>query len=222
MADPLSIASACAGFLGMAATVTMSIVSFIREYKEAADDLNAVQQELTSLEGVLAQIKTETQQSPEIPANLQEQAISIINSCSHIARNIETVIQNHRGKTGAAKWVLTGRDEVDRLRVDLSERRQLLTIIISLMVASLSRVIKEDTTRIIEILSGMRNDNMDVTKDSSDRGYIKEWVDNLTTCAESVIDPLEGEIQYDCSLEEKIKSINVNEVYITSWSLNLE
>jgi hypothetical protein len=172
--DPLSITTGCLALLTAVGQTSVLITNFVRGCREAWSDLSAITVELSQLQLVLELLKEDTAVSDNqvIPESLQAQILSIITNCSSVVTKITTVLQNHGGKSSAAKWVMFGKAEVAGLRMSLEAHRGALNLVLELVSVSLSRAVKEDT-------SAIRNDIHEIRQDTSQIPQIMEEMARL-------------------------------------------
>ena len=160
--DPLSITTACLALLSAVGKTSLAVTTFIRGCREARSDLTSISGELTQLHLVLDLLKDDASVSDGrvIPQSLQAQILSIIKNCSAVVDSINTVLQNHSGKTGVAKWVAFGKAEVAGLRMSLEAHRGSLSLVLELVSVSMSKAIMDD-------VAVVRNDVLDIKQDTS-------------------------------------------------------
>ncbi len=213
--DPLSITTACLALLGTVAKTSLAVTTFIRGCRDARSDLTSLSGELTQLHLVLDLLKDDASVTDGrvIPESLQAQILSIIKNCSAVIDNINKVLQNHSGKTGAAKWVAFGKAEVAGLRMSLEAHRGSLNLVLELVSVSMSRAILDGVTVVRGDMIMVRDDVHDIKQDTSqipqimaeltrlrailaagnipttmrDQNYVLErYLDSLTSYAETV------------------------------------
>ena len=204
--DPLSITAASIALLGTVAKTSLAVTSFVRGCREARADLSSISGELTQLHLVLDLLKDDTAVSDTrvIPESLQAQILSIINNCSIVIGNINTVLDKHSGKAGPAKWVASGKAEAAGLRISLEAHRSSLSLALELVSITMSKAImtdvaavrdgvhdiKNDTRQIPEILAELTRLRATVSSGEAAAGgqnhVLQQYLDNLTSYAGSV------------------------------------
>ena len=206
--DPLSIATACLTLLSAAGKTVGAITTFIRGCRDARADLTSISGELTQLQLVLELLKDDTAVSDDrvLPESLQNQILSIIRNCSAVLDSINTALEKHAGKAGAAKWVMFGKTEVAGLRMSLEAHRGSLSLVLELVSVSLSKAIKEDVTAVRADVHDIKQDTNHIPQimaeltrlraivaaggippDASGQSYmLEQYLDSLTSYAETV------------------------------------
>ena len=177
--DPLSITTSCLTLLGTVAKTSLAVTTFIRGCRDARSDLTSISGELTQLHLVLDLLKDDASitDGRVIPESLQAQILSIIKNCSAVVDNINKVLQNYSGKTGAAKWVAFGKADVAGLRMSLEAHRGSLNLVLELVSVSMARAVLEGVTVVQGDMVIVRNDVHDIKQDT---GQIPQIMAELT------------------------------------------
>lgn len=73
--------------------------------------------------------------SETIPATLKNQIYGIIANCTEVVRSIEKLLDQHAGTQTdrGARWALTGRSDVSKLRVSLEAHKSALELALDLV-----------------------------------------------------------------------------------------
>ncbi|RMZ67414.1 wd40 yvtn repeat-like-containing domain [Pyrenophora seminiperda CCB06] len=152
--DPLSITVSCVTLVTAVSRVTYSLTGFIREWRDASADLEAISQELMSMQMVIWNLRNilVTEEST-LPPKLREQILGILHSCNQVVVAIEASMTSHAhsrlGKGGY--WTLGGgKENMAKHRSSLEVHKSALEITLELVSISISRDIKNDTTKILE------------------------------------------------------------------------
>jgi hypothetical protein len=135
--DPFTITTGCVALVATIAKVSSQISEFVREVRDARNDLDAVSRELVSLNNVLG-ILSEDAQSPAVetfPPNLRNQVSSVLKSCQIALGQIETCLQTYSrgGLTEGARWSVHGRSDIDKLRSTLEAQKSALDLALDLV-----------------------------------------------------------------------------------------
>ncbi|KAK0617743.1 hypothetical protein B0T14DRAFT_274937 [Immersiella caudata] len=172
--DPLSIATACLALSSAVGKTSITITNFVGGCREARSDLTSISGELTQLHLVLDLLKDDAAASDGrvIPESLQLQILSIIKNCSAVIDNINTVLNKHASKAGAARWVAFGKAEVAGLRMSLEAHRGSLSLVLELVSVSVSKAILGD-------VAVVRSDVHDIKQDTSQIPHIMEELTRL-------------------------------------------
>jgi hypothetical protein len=226
--DPLSITSACVGLLAAVTKTTLAVINFTRDCREARSDLTSITGELSQLNLVLELLRDETAVSDDqiIPESLQTHILSTINSCSAAVSKINTVLDNHAGKTGVLKWATFGKSEVAGLRTSLEAYRGSLSLVLELVSVSLSKAIRNDTTAIKTDVHDIKQDTSQISQimdelvrlraivasgglpsaTSGQNFILQQYLDDLTSYAESVCNDVAWETDSSVRAESRASS----------------
>ena len=110
---------------------------FVRDVRAARSDLDAVSRELLSLKTVLELIADDVAgpNSELFPETLKNQIAGIATNCSGVVTEIEQTLNKHEsGRLGkAAQWVMSGKDDVAKLRLSLEAHKSALDIALDMV-----------------------------------------------------------------------------------------
>ena len=158
--DPLSITVSCVTLVTAVSRVTYSLTGFIREWRDASGDLEAISQELLSMQMVIESLRnTLVTKESTVPPNLKEQILGILKSCNQVVGDIEASLVKHTqsrlGKGGF--WTLGGgKEDMTKHRSSLEAHKSALEITLGLLSMSVSSSIKNDTAKILREMARMR------------------------------------------------------------------
>ncbi|KAF2115115.1 hypothetical protein BDV96DRAFT_93809 [Lophiotrema nucula] len=223
--DPLSITVSCITLLGAIATTSKTITSFVREVRDARNDLDSISRELLSLETVLSLLADDVKTSSEsLPATLGKQILGIISNCNRVVAEIEGSLAKHgKSKLGSGGYwtVGGGKGDMAKLRMTLEAHKSALDIALDMVTISLAKEIKNDTEEIKRDTVAIRDDTaqileeiarlqarlpVDDTKDYAPNFVLQRYLDDLTSYAESEFEiPIEdrAESLISCSTSRK-------------------
>jgi hypothetical protein len=135
--DPFSLTAGCVGLVTAITQLSGSILTFISGVRSARADLDSVSRELLSLKTVLEllQIDLADDAIVKLPDTLQRQVSGIITNCAGVVRGIQIILEKHegRGVQKAAQWTLSGRADVDKLRISLEAHKSALEIALDMI-----------------------------------------------------------------------------------------
>jgi hypothetical protein len=135
--DPLSIATGCVSLVVSISKLTISISGFVREVRGARSDLDAVSRDLLSLKTVLELLAEDASDSNDtvFPETLRKQVTGIIANCTGVLEQIEEVLKKHSGNRidKAAKWAISGQNDVAKLRSSLEAHKSALEIALDMV-----------------------------------------------------------------------------------------
>jgi STAND-like protein len=104
--------------------------------RDARRDLLSVSRELASLKTIL-EIIAEDAKNPDIsfPPTLEEQISRIVANCSDVVGQIQQLLHKYDrdGLRNGVKWVVNGKDDIDKLRVSLEAHKSALELAIELI-----------------------------------------------------------------------------------------
>ncbi|KAF6823556.1 hypothetical protein CPLU01_11349 [Colletotrichum plurivorum] len=127
MSDPLSVAASCVGLITAAGATARAIMSFVRDCREARADLTTISRELADLQIILELLKSDEEEG-SLPGPLRTQIVAIVDSCGGLISSIDDLLKRHKGKTGAIRWAVDGKREVEGLRRGLEAYRGSLSL----------------------------------------------------------------------------------------------
>lgn len=135
--DPLSITASCLSLVAIVAKTSLTVTKFVRDVRGARGDLDAVSRELQSLSTVLQLLADDTA-DPEtgpLPGALARQVAGIVNNCTGVVSEIESVLQKHEGTkiSKAARWAAVGQGDMSRLRSNLEAHKSSLEIALEMV-----------------------------------------------------------------------------------------
>ncbi|KAF5595706.1 hypothetical protein FPCIR_4376 [Fusarium pseudocircinatum] len=205
--DGVSVAASCIAVI-QAADQTYKIISqFVRDCKDAKNDLAAVGQELSTLTRTLTQLKDLVPDGSDfadsdLTNNTKRDIREIVSSCLAVASDIENVLSGYEGKLAALSWATRGKRKVATAKVLLETNRRALSLAVDTITLATARNIKQDTTNILDDTTHMRGDihdlivrirNLEETvadKDPDDpRKYVlMRYLNDLSSVAGSVCD----------------------------------
>lgn len=206
--DPLSITTGCLSLLGAVGKTTIAITTFLRSYREARTDLADVNLELSGLALLLELLKEDSAISDAtvIPESLHTQILSIITNCTAVVSRINHVLEGYTESTASSvKWAAFGKGEIAGLRMSLEAHRASLNLALDFVSVSITASIKEDTGAIRDDLLEIKQDTSQIpqmmeelerlraivarsarTEHSSDNYMLQQYLDGLTSYAETV------------------------------------
>ncbi|KAI1487247.1 hypothetical protein F5X96DRAFT_651010 [Biscogniauxia mediterranea] len=141
------------------------VIVFVCNCRGAREDLATINGELSELSMVLELLKegSAINGGTGIPENLRVQILSLVKNCTAVVGKINDVLEKHKDRAGIVKWVDTGKAEVAGLRTALEAHRQSLNMALEQMAATISKVVKEDTTAIRADVVNIKQDTSRIT-----------------------------------------------------------
>ncbi|KAI6644692.1 hypothetical protein MCOR14_000922 [Pyricularia oryzae] len=163
--DPLSIVTASFSFVAGAATASLSVNRFIKDFKERHSNLDDVTTHLETVTGLLdsigAIVQAMTQllpRSPAVPAELLKQIPLTITECQTAVSKIQTAIDKFRRDklwTGA-KWSLEGKQQIEEMMKNIERHKITLGIGLIAIQIGVSAETNQDTSAIRETADDLR------------------------------------------------------------------
>lgn len=192
--DPLSITLACITLIGTISKVSTTLTTFVRDFRDAPTELNAVSLELQSVYLVLQNLKRDTvgpTTNSTLPSDLKQQILVIIKNCGRVVRDIESCLKKHRqSRRGiGGYWLLGGgKDDMAKYRSSLEAHKSAIGIAVQVVNVSISRDIKKDTGHIPQILKELRMLRARLPDEDRDQrtGRLRTALDDITSHAGSV------------------------------------
>jgi Fungal N-terminal domain of STAND proteins len=198
--DPLTITATCISLVSTIGQVSLQINTFVRQVRDARQDLDAVSRELHSLETILNIMSDEDdnqEKQAALPINLVAQITGIMSNCGGVLAQIQASLAKHGGGglRKGIKWTISGREDMDKLRSSLEAHKSALGLTLdfatqydapwagmnsALMRHSLvTREIVTNTQTIVEDTAVIRDDTLLIRGDTA---VIKE--DNVQILSE--------------------------------------
>lgn len=144
--DGLSVAASCIAVI-QAADQTYKIISqFVRDCKDAKNDLAVVSQELFTLTRTLTQLKDLVPDGcnfadNDLTNNTKRDIHEIVSSCLAVASEIDDILSGHEGKLAALSWATRGKRKVATSKVLLETNRRALSLAVDTITLSVIIVI---------------------------------------------------------------------------------
>ena len=133
--DPLSIPASCVTIATFITKLSVQAGLFVREIREARNDVTLITQELVSLKLVLELLAEDAKNHGPFSSSLEKQILGILTNCSDVVSQVEQSLQKHspaRLKTGV-EWTLTGRGDMQKLRSSLEAHKSALDIALDMI-----------------------------------------------------------------------------------------
>jgi hypothetical protein len=122
--DPLTITTTCISVVGRIGKASVAIASFVHQYREAQQDMEAIHHELGSLKFVLQIISEDTSGGKEqgLRPRLIKQIRGMLTDCDDVLIQIIQELSKYSegGAVGKSQWVLSGREDMNKLRSTLA------------------------------------------------------------------------------------------------------
>jgi len=122
MADPFSIITGSFGLAGAIAKVSVIIVEFSRDARDAVTDLDALSVEMQALSNLLNPLARSISGSAgTVPTILITQVNTTLTGCEAVIQQIEDKIQKYRRDRVFSKvaWAMFGQTDTNKLRTSL-------------------------------------------------------------------------------------------------------
>ncbi|UZP45293.1 hypothetical protein NXS19_013105 [Fusarium pseudograminearum] len=204
--DGLSIVTACFAFIEIADKTFTVISDFVRDCKDARNDLAALNQELLSLKRTLNLLKdlvTDGNES-DLTNNTKRDIRDIIQNSLGIASTLENELRGQQGRLLAVHWATRGKRKVATYQVILETNRRALSLAVETITLATAKNIKQDTTEILDdtahIRGGITNiisriQTLEAIVTSQETGdphtfMLTRYLNDLSSVAGSVCDPL--------------------------------
>jgi hypothetical protein len=132
MVDPvtaLTITGTCISLIANIGKLSLQIKTFVSEVREARKDMDAVNRELSSLSLCLESLREDCTQI-DYPENSRIPLVAILRNCDNITKEMEALLQKMLPGNMARRtqWVMTGRDEMNKLRTGLETHKSAIEI----------------------------------------------------------------------------------------------
>ena len=135
--DPLSVTTGALSIVGNIVDLTITISIFMRQVRDARNDLDAVLRELISLKSTL-EILAEDVSGPEphaLPESLSTQVQGILRGCDSVVMEIAKTLSKFEGNgiILRSQWAITGRSDMEKLRSSLEAHKTALNIVLDML-----------------------------------------------------------------------------------------
>lgn len=131
--DPLSITTGCIAIIGVIVKTTSTINSFVRDVRDARNELSATTRQLADLTMTLNLICDDHSAENveivnQIPESITLQTKSVIESCQDVLTQLDTLLAKYMDvrKRTSFKWASKGKDEVASLNKQLEAHSRTL------------------------------------------------------------------------------------------------
>lgn len=128
--DGLSIATACFAFIEIADKAFRTISDFVKDCKDARNDLESVNQELATLKRTLSLLKDLVAEGGEsdLTSNTKRDIQEIIKNSLAVTETLKDELRGQEGKLLAINWATKGKKKVATYRVILETNRRALSL----------------------------------------------------------------------------------------------
>lgn len=117
--------------------MTWKLTAFVRDVRDARNEVEGVNQELLSLKSVLKKFISDDIESSSrpLPPSLLNQIEGVVSNCTHVVAQVDNCIQSHQGSriVKGAKWVATGRGDMAKLRSTLEAHKSTLNLALDMI-----------------------------------------------------------------------------------------
>ncbi|KAK4166988.1 hypothetical protein QBC43DRAFT_312744 [Cladorrhinum sp. PSN259] len=169
--DPISAAASILGVVAVIATATNTATTFLRDVREARNEIVALKKDLASLGAVLEIIADDFRDSTKdhfrIPDNVLRRVVAISSDCQKVVHEIQDYIQAQRGSR--VIWASSGKATIRNLQDKLEGHKSALSLTLDFISVLVLRDLKDDTEQIIQTGSAIKEDT----------GQIKEVTDQI-------------------------------------------
>jgi archaellum component FlaC len=135
--DPQSITTGVTSIIETIDQLTITISSFVKQIRDARNDLDAIMRELVSLKIVLELLADDLSGSDQgpLPESLTKQIRGILDGCETVITHIKETLAKFQGNSLVVKrqWVTSGRPDMDKLKPSLEAHNTALGIALDMM-----------------------------------------------------------------------------------------
>ncbi|KAK4445685.1 hypothetical protein QBC34DRAFT_162536 [Podospora aff. communis PSN243] len=195
--DPFSIITGSFGLASAIAKVSVIIVEFTRDARDASTDLDALSAELQALSNILnplARSISGSAAAAAAPPTLIAQVNTTLGGCNTVIEQIEENIQKYRRNQifSGAGWAMFGQADTNKLRTSLQYYSTALSLGMHAITVSVGQSVKEDTTAIREDAAATRLNTEEILARVNDlrraahgtpanisRGRVEQWIEDM-------------------------------------------
>lgn len=135
--EPISIAATSLGIAAAVAKTSDAIYDFSRDFKEAANDLSAVTEELKALDAILDPLKRDYshESTSPLPEHLRKLLEPCLANCTRAVTRVEdAIVKYHHDETWSKlKWTAYGHKDVKKLTESLEVHKMNLDLVMKLI-----------------------------------------------------------------------------------------
>ncbi|CAG7559667.1 unnamed protein product [Fusarium equiseti] len=158
--DGLSIATACFAFIEIADKAFRTISDFVKDCRDARNDLESVNQELATLKRTLSLLKDLVAEGGEsdLTSNTKRDIREIIRNSLAVTETLKDELRGQEGKLLAVNWATKGKKKVATYKVILETNRRAISLAVETITLATAKNIKRDTTEILDDTTHMKGD----------------------------------------------------------------
>jgi uncharacterized coiled-coil protein SlyX len=134
--DPFSVATTVVSLSIAIAQVVSSISAFVKQVKEAKNDLDLVSQELRSLARILELMSANDASTTlqDYPPHLHRQFEEQIDECHKAVQAVQKTLDKYQtGNLQSLRWAQSGKNAISDLRVNLEVHKSTFSILLNLL-----------------------------------------------------------------------------------------
>ncbi|RSL47189.1 hypothetical protein CEP54_013514 [Fusarium duplospermum] len=165
----MEIAASCIAFAQAADKTIGTIRGFIIDCRDARGDLSAVNRELSELKltlNILEDLVPDGSETGDpLPSSIRDDIRSIIKNCLDVAKEIDDVLVEHRGKFAAVRWAAKGKQKINSLRAVLEAHRRALNLAVDTITLAMTKNVKNDTEDILEDTADIKQDTTKILEE---------------------------------------------------------
>ena len=195
--DPLTVATACVGTIAGITQLVSEIKSFIRDFKDARDDMRAVWAQLKAVKHSLEQLQRESTKV-NYPADLSRRFIDMVRNCDKVVKAMTQVLDEVSNSKSSRRlqWTLTGESQIVKLSSRLESYKTAVGVAVGVASLCLTVEIKNDTSQILRETAALHQQmglmQLQMTSlqqsSSTDSVIMQRFMDETTSYAESVLE----------------------------------
>ncbi|KAK3386713.1 hypothetical protein B0H63DRAFT_139861 [Podospora didyma] len=181
--DPFSITAGCVGILAAVGETSISIINFIRDVRDAREDLLATSRQLAELSITINLIRDDHTTdggnvTKFIPASINAQTTTVIKSCHEVLDEIDALLDKYRRRRLPTSWTWasTGKKEIAGLNKQLDAHMRTLVMVIELSTTIVAKSIKVDTAALGLASEQIKDDTAHIRQET---GQILSGIDRL-------------------------------------------
>ena len=138
--EPLTVTVSCISLISNLNRAAGILASFVDDIGGPRDETDAISHELQSLDTVLKMIARDTAApvSQPYPPPLVEQLVRILQDCDSVVTSFQDMLAKFPKDDAltSAKWAVTGKKEVENVRLTLYGHRSVLVLTLELITLS--------------------------------------------------------------------------------------
>ncbi|KAM7197242.1 hypothetical protein V8F33_005670 [Rhypophila sp. PSN 637] len=185
-ASIVGLVASCTSLIVAVGKSSVAIHSFVRSCRDARKELAETARQLVELEMVVNLIKDdfepfthESCQRLQMPDSLATEIPLIVDNCSMVLAEFDTIVAKYGDSSNGVKWTLSGREKAAALNKQLDAHVRCLNLALDFSKLSIPKAIHNHTQQLIQENAAIK-DNVELLPGIKDQlDELRDQVENL-------------------------------------------